>query len=234
MFFDASCVTHIEELRRRIVVCVCVIVGAGVGSYFFSDHLVQLITMPLRQQHESVHFFSPYEALVVKVSLSFCVGLLVSFPCLVVQMWRFVAPGLRTAEKKVVLVAASGMSVCFVAGVLCGYFLLLPWVLHFLLSFQTDMLKPVLSIEKYISFALLFLCGCGGVANLPFLSFLLVRLRILTHHRLIEKRKYVVVGCFICAAICTPPDVFTQLVLAIPLLVVYEACIAVAWLCRKQ
>lgn len=164
----------------------------------------------------------------IYIKVSIFAGLVVALPYVAYQFWKFIVPGLLDKERKLVLPIAFFTTVCFLVGASFAYFVIIRFGLNFLLSFQTDYLVANITIGKYLGFVVTLLLVFGVVFELPVLAFFLTKIGILTPRFLREKRRYGIVIIFIGAALLTPPDIFTQLMLAGPLILLYEVSIWVS------
>lgn len=227
-------ITHLEELRKRIIVCILVVAITTLGSMLFSDVIIEWLIAPVESLQQNVYFFGPAEAFIVKMKVSFFAGLMVSLPVLFVQLWLFISPGLYVHEKRYVLPGACVATCLFGSGVWFCYYWVIPFGLQFLLSFQSESLQPLLSIKEYISFITSLLLSFGVIFNIPLFAGLLTLIGVIDHRMLSRSRKYAIVIIFIVAAVLTPPDVISQLLMAAPLVVLYEVSIAIAWLVRRK
>jgi len=217
---------HLTELRNRILYILGAILAAFLGAYFFSNELLAIAQRPIAGQ--KLVFLSPTEAFFAHIKVSFFCSVFVSLPVILLQIWRFCAPGLRDREKRYAAPFVFFSTLSFIAGALFCYFLILPYGLAFLLSFATDALTPQISIGFYISFAFKLILTFGLVFEVPVLTVLLVRLGVITPAFLSRNRGYVCVGAFVMAALLTPPDVVTQALLAGPIIVLFEISILVS------
>jgi sec-independent protein translocase protein TatC len=217
---------HLDELRVRILwILGAAAVGTGV-AFFYSGRLVELLLAPGGGKFQ---YIKPAEAFVVYLAVSFIAGLVVTSPFIFYQIWRFVAPGLLPREKYYALPFIVATSACFAAGVAFGYYMLFP-AMRFFRSFQTEQLTADWTLGSYASLALRLMLATGLIFEAPVVIFFLARLRIVSAKLLTSKWKYIVVILFIVAAALTPgPDVFTQTILAVPLLLLYLISIAVAY-----
>ena len=231
---NASFIDHLGELRKRIIICLISVVVLSIGAYCFSDSIIAFLTRPITDAHYSVYFFSPYEAFLIKLKASVLGGIIASVPILLTQAWLFVSPGLYEREKKTFLPIVISGTFLFFGGALFCYYCVIPFALQFFLSFQSETLRPLISIKEYISFSSGLLLSFGIIFNLPIISAGLTQVGVINYTFLIKKRKIMLVVVFIVAAIITPPDVFTQIVMALPLIVLYEICIFISWLLRKR
>jgi len=218
---------HLEELRGTILRCLIAVVVASVVSYFFSEQVVTFLRRPAPADLQLI-YLSPTEGFMIYIKVALFTGLVVVLPYVAYEFWRFIVPGLLEREKKLVLPIVFFTVVCFVFGAAFGYLVVIPFGLQFLLGFQTDFLTANLTIGKYLGFVVTLLLVFGVVFELPVLAFLLSKLGILTPQFLRNKWRYGVVIIFILAAVLTPPDVFTQLMLAGPLLLLYQISIWVS------
>jgi sec-independent protein translocase protein TatC len=218
---------HLEELRWRIIWSLLSVVAAAVGCYFFVDQIVAILVHPAPKDIKLI-FLSPTEAFMTYLKVAGYAGLVVAFPFVAWQFWRFVMPGLYAKERKAVGPIVLFTVLCFLAGAVFAYMLIIPFGLKFLLSYQSDFLVANITIGKYLSFVVTLLLVFGMVFELPVLAYFLSLIGLLTPEFLRKKRRYGILIIFIVAAILTPPDAFTQTMLAIPLLFLYEISIWVS------
>ena len=222
---------HLEELRWRLIIIIATItVWFGV-CYTYSEDIMRFVQKPLNQK---LIFISPTEAFFVNLKVAFFVAIFLSFPVIIYQLWAFVAPGLLEKEKKYTLPFVISATVCFVIGAAFSYFIVLPVGTKFLLSFAGSELKPMISVNNYISFVGRFMIGSGVIFEFPVVIFFLSKIGIATPEFLSQKRGYAILGIFILSAVLTPPDIFTMFIMAIPLLALYEISIIIARLFGKR
>lgn len=213
---------HLEELRRRLIKSLLSVLLLSIVGYFFADGLLNLLTRPI----DEVYFMGITEAFAVKIKIALLFGLFLSVPLIFYQLWRFVAPGLYSREIWMVLPIVGAMSFFFLGGAVFCFYVVLPLGIKFLLGFGTDKLKPLISVEKYISFVGWMTVAFGAVFQLPVVTFILGRLGLVDARALRRGRRYAIVGILVVAAVATPsPDVFSQLLLAGPLYSLYELSI---------
>lgn len=233
---EASFVDHLEELRRRLLISLAALAAFSAASYFFSKPLVEFLATPLYRVHEAeLYFQTPYEAFLTHLLVSVVGGALLASPVFFTQLWLFVAPGLHAKEKRVFVPLIVISTVLFLAGAAFSFWVLVPFGLQFLLSYQTDILRPLLGVGPYFSFLGTLILAGGLIFDLPVVVLGLVRAGLLSQQKLKDSRKFVVVGIFVVAAVLTPmPDPVSQLFLAIPLLVLFEVCVWCAkWVEKK-
>jgi len=163
------------------------------------------------------------------MKIAFFASLFFTAPYTFFEIWRFVSPGLYATEKKYVLPFVFSSTLLFVGGVLFGYFLALPPAFGFFVEFSTDFLKPMISFREYLNFTLKFLLAFGVCFELPVFIFFLTKVGVVTPALLSKKRRYAILIIFITAAVLTPsPDAFSQIILALPLMFLYEVSIFVS------
>lgn len=222
---------HLEELRSRLLVCFLAVGVGFVASYFVKDRIFEILMKPWvnampADQPAKLIYTAPHEAFFVYMKVSLISGTLLAAPVILWQVWRFVAPGLYQNEKRYLLPVLFCSCLCFASGVLFGYFIVLPVAFKFFASFQTEYITPMLRTTEYLAFANKMLLCFGVAFQLPVFAFFLAKLGILSSDFLKRKRKWAIVLIFIAAAVLTPsPDVVSQLLMALPLLVLYEASV---------
>lgn len=226
----APLLEHLVELRKRLLICIAVLVVAFFASYAFARPIFAVLIQPLKEAGEArVIYTDVFEAFWVQVKVAMFAALMVCFPVIATQIWRFVAPGLYAKEKKAVLPFLFMTPLFFAAGASFAYYLAMPWALHFLLSFQGDVggvsQEALPGVGNYLSFVTRFLFGFGVAFLLPILLMLLERAGLVTREQLSAKRRYAIVGAFAAAAVLTPPDAISQFMLAVPLWLLYESSI---------
>jgi len=222
---------HLEELRTRLLIC-CLAVGIGfVGCYFFSSRIFEILMRPWINamppgQPAKLIYTAPHEAFFVYMKVSFMAGTILAAPIILWQIWKFVAPGLYENEKRYMLPVILSSSLCFISGVLFGYFVVIPVAFKFFASFSSEYITPMLRTTEYLAFANKMLLCFGIAFQLPVFAFFLAKMGVLSADFLKRKRKWAIVLVFIAAAVLTPsPDVVSQLLMAMPLLVLYEASV---------
>lgn len=219
---------HLEELRRRLIVC---FIAVGIGfvlSYGFKEKLFQILTRPLigvMQTGDKLIFTGLPEAFFTYLKVAFLAGIILATPIIFYQFWMFVAPGLYEKEKRLMVPIVSLSTVFFIGGAFFGYFIVFPYGFKFFLGFASDIIKPLPSMREYLSFASKLLLAFGLVFELPLIITFLAKLGMVTVPFLKKNRKYAILLFFIGAAILTPPDVVTQIMMALPLMVLYEISI---------
>ncbi|MEW6095570.1 MAG: twin-arginine translocase subunit TatC [bacterium] len=225
-----SFIEHLEELRSRIIKCVITVFVFSCISYLFVKQILAYAVKPVGK----FVFLSPQEAFFSYLILTLFMGLFLSSPIIIFQIWRFVCAGLLRHERKYLLIYGPISFILFVGGMTFAFFLILPIGVRFLLSFGTDFLQPMISISRYISFAGMLLLGFGIVFQLPLAILFLTQVGLVSTLALRRNRKYAILLTFIISAILTPPDVLSQILMALPILLLLEISIWVAVLVEHK
>lgn len=238
---------HLAELRKRILISFLAILAGFILSFSFSENIFEILTLPLRSEigfsisypflkivasnikNQSLVFLAPAEAFWMHLKVSFFAGLMLTLPIILHQLWKFVSPGLRPGEKKYVVPFVVSATILFLAGAAFCLFFVLPFAMGFLLTYKTASMTPMLSVGNYVDFCLKFILSFGAVFELPIVIIFLTLTGIVTPKTLAKNRKYAILIAFIIAAVLTPtPDAFNQTLMALPMIVLYEAGILVA------
>jgi len=219
---------HLEELRRRLIVCfIAVAIGFAV-CYGFKEWLFQILVAPLAKvmgEGDSLIFTGLPEAFFTYLKVAFLAGLMLAAPVIFYQFWMFVSPGLYRKERRLLFPIIFLSSFFFVGGALFGYFIVFPWGFKFFLGFATETIRPLPSMKEYLSFSSKMLIAFGLVFELPLVLTFMSRLGLVSVEFLKKNRKYALLLFFVGAAILTPPDVITQIMMALPLMLLYEVSI---------
>ncbi len=228
---------HLAELRKRLITC-CWAIGIGfVASYAFSKELFHLLMLPLTNvmpEQSSMIFTGLTEGFFTYVKVAFIAGIMISSPVIFYQLWAFIAPGLYSSEKRHVVPFTFFSVFFFVGGAIFGYFVVFPFAFEFFMSFNTEDIKALPSMREFLAFSMKLLIAFGVAFELPLFIVLLSKLGLVTIEGLTKNRKYVMVGAFVAAAILTPPDVVTQVLMAFPLMLLFELGIIGARLMGKK
>lgn len=219
---------HLEELRTRLInVFIAVAVGFVI-CYFFKERLFEVLTAPLIRvmgEDDTLIFTGLPEAFFTYLKVAFLAGIGLAAPVIFYQFWMFVAPGLYHSERRMFLPIVFLSSVFFVGGALFGYFIVFPYGFKFFLGFAGDHLRALPSMKEYLGFATKLLLAFGIVFELPLVITFMARLGIVSVPFLKKNRKYALLLFFVGSAILTPPDVVTQVMMAMPLMLLYEISI---------
>lgn len=233
---------HLEELRWRLIKAIVAIVIAAIGVYFFSDRVLALLIAPYNEavvalkkaEVQKLIFLTPTGGFMIRIKVSIFCGLLLALPVVFYQLWKFIAPGLLDQERRYVPPVVFFSTACFLIGALFCYLVVLRFGLRFLLGFETQDLVATISINEYLQFVTMLILVFGLIFELPVLSFFLTKIGLLTPAFLRHYRRHGIVTMFIISAIITPPDVFTQVLLAGPLALLYELSILVSKFAMKK
>lgn len=220
---EESLVSHLEALRSTLIRCF-VALGIGIVPMFLAAPYCMnlLIKIMISGNNISFNYFSPMEVFILQIKMSVVLDLLLCFPYIAKKIWEFLLPGLLENERHFVksIVLSSGF--LFIAGVLFCLFFILPLVINFGISFATDEIKAVLGISNVITLALWLSIVFGIMFQFPLITFSLIRSGMVSYERMKDKRPYIFVGILIIAALLTPPDVISQVMLAIPTYLLFE------------
>lgn len=231
---------HLIELRNRLLWCVVAMAVAFGVCLYFAKPIFGFLVQPLLAAGQGKLIFTDiFEAFFVEIKVAFFAATMVAFPVLATQLWRFVAPGLYAQEKKAFLPFLLMTPVLFTAGAALAYYMAMPVALEFLLGFSGEVggvsQEALPGVGNYLSFATKFLFGFGVAFLLPVLLMLLERVGILTLAQLKAGRRYAVVGIAVVSAVLTPPDIMSQILLLVPMYLLYEmAIIAIMITGRKR
>ncbi len=222
-------VDHLREIRNRIAVSAIVLLIAFIACFSGIRPLADaLLQMGIRRGFQFV-YLTPSELLTSYFKLSMLLAIALVSPLLIFQIWGFVAPALTAREKRSIRPALAGGLLFFGLGAAFGYFTLLPFMMQFLVSYsRSDLIQSAISVASYLDFMTGMLLTLGTVFEVPMLAFVLARLGVLTSQMLRSARRYAVPLIFVVAAIITPPDVVSQLMVALPMIGLYELSILIA------
>ena len=226
---------HLKELRNRLVFCLVVLLAGFCVCLGFASRLVTMLTdMGAAYQYIYV-YIAPQELLMVYFSVALVGGIVVAFPFISYHAYAVCSPGLRRREKFFVLGTLLFGTAFFCLGVLFAYFVNIPFMLRFLIRFSSGVsISASISIREYVSFLLTVFVVFGAVFELPVVSALLTLLDILKTEWMIKGRKVMVVLIFFAAAVITPPDVVSQIMVAVPMIGLYELSILLSRLCGQR
>jgi sec-independent protein translocase protein TatC len=227
-----SLTEHLVELRKRLTRSL-IAIGIGFGAcYYYKDLIFDIITRPLTRvlpKSSYLIYTGLTEAFFTYMKVSFFAALIITSPFILYQIWKFISPGLLPREKKYVVPFVFFSSLLFISGILFGYFVALPPAFEFFVSFNNQYLQAMLSFKDYLSLFVTFLLGFGLSFELPIFIFFLTKLGIVNARMLSKQRRYAILIIFIVAAILTPsPDALSQILMAIPLMFLYEVSIFVS------
>lgn len=227
---------HLEELRWRIIYSVLGIVAGAIICWIFIDFLVDVILLkPAKDSSAILQNLKPFGQLFLYMQIAIIGGAIVSIPNIFYQLWKFIAPALKKNERKYILSIVIFSSVCFLLGIAFAYFIMLPLTLKFAAQFGTKDIVNQFAIDEYMSIIISVMLAAGLIFELPMISFFLSKLGILSPKIMRKFRKHAIVVIMIAAAILTPgTDPVSQVILAVPLVLLYEISIFISKLSTKK
>jgi sec-independent protein translocase protein TatC len=233
---EMSFLDHIEELRWRIIYSLIGIVIFTIVAWIFIDPLIEIVLLkPARDAHASLQNLRPFGQLFLYFQVAIVVGIIASLPNIFYQLWKFISPALKKKERKYVLWIVFFSTFCFLVGIAFAYFVMLPLTMKFAAQFGTKEITNQFAIDEYMSIIISVMLASGVVFELPMISFFLSKLGILTPKFMRKYRKHAIVIIMILAAILTPgTDPVSQIILAIPLVLLYEISIFISKISTKN
>ena len=231
-----SFIDHLEELRWRIIKIFSSIIIGGILTFFFIDFFLELLLKPLENTNSdnpiNLQVLSVQGMFIIKWSIALIGGVVLAIPVITFQIWKFISPGLYANEKGFVLPLVFFSFVSFLLGIVFSYTILIPYCLNFFASLSGETVLNNFSINHYFSFITWLLLGCGIVFQLPVVSFLLSTIGLLTP-AFMRHYRHAIVIIFILSSFITPPDPVSMLVMAFPLIILYELSIGVSWIVNR-
>jgi sec-independent protein translocase protein TatC len=233
-----SFIDHLEEFRWRLIKSILSIIIGGLITFFFIDNFLELLLLPLSNVDSknpvNLQVLSVQGMFIIKWTIALVGGIIFSVPIITYQIWKFIAPGLYANEKGFVLPLVLFSFLSFTTGILFSYFILIPYCLNFFASLSGDTVLNNFSINHYFSFITWMLLGSGIVFQLPVISLLLSIIGLLTPPFMRHYRRHSIVAIFILSSFITPPDPVSMLVMALPLIILYEISIGISWLVNRS
>jgi len=233
---EMSFLDHIEELRWRIIYALIGVVVFTVIAWVFIDPLVEIVLLkPARDANALLQNLRPFGQLFLYVQVAIIVGIVASLPNIFYQLWQFISPALRKRERKYILWIVFFSTFCFLIGIAFAYFVMLPLAMKFAAQFGSQEIKNEFAIDEYMSIIISVMLAAGVVFELPMVSFFLSKLGILTPAFMRKYRRHSIVIILILAAILTPgADPVSQVILAVPLVLLYEISIFISKISSKK
>ncbi|CAH2782891.1 MAG: Twin-arginine translocation protein TatC [uncultured Paraburkholderia sp.] len=229
---EETFISHLVELRDRIIRAGLAVIVVFVGLVYWAPDIFRLLARPLMQnlpKDGKMIVTDVTGSFFVPMKVTIMVAFVIALPIVLYQIWAFVAPGLYQHEKKLVGPLVGSSYTLFLCGIAFAYFVVFPTIFRVMAHYNAPLgAEMTTDIDNYLSFVLTMFLAFGVTFEVPIVVVILVRMNLVTLKKLREIRPYVVVGAFVISAVVTPPDVFSQLILAIPLIVLYEAGIIAA------
>jgi sec-independent protein translocase protein TatC len=229
--------SHLKELRDRLLVCIVAVAIAFLFTYYFKERLFDFLMQPFLKvmpAQSSFIFTGITEAFLTYFKISVVAALFVAAPVILYEFWMFVAPGLYEKEKKYVYPFIFFGSLCFICGALFCYFVVMPNMYRFFVSYAREFVTPMPDLKNYMGLTLKLLIIFGFIFELPLVAFYLARAGIIKAKMLAKKRRYAILAVFIISAAITPPDVVSMILVALPLWGLYELGILIAKVFGKK
>ncbi len=227
---------HLEEMRRRIIKSLIAVAVLTVLSFFFSDYILDFLLFSTRHIKHPINLqvLKIQTVFIIKLELALIVGVVLGLPYIFYQIWAFIAPGLLEKERRYVVPVIMFATLSFLVGAAFGYFVIVPFALDFFLSLAPTNVTNNIALDFYFGFIARLVLVFGVVFELPIVSLFLTKIGLITPNFLRKYRRYAIVVIFILAAILTPPDPTTQILLAVPLLVLYEFTIWISYILYRK
>lgn len=220
-------IEHLSELRKRLFIIILSLIITSAGSYYYVEKLVKELVK--YTNYLDFVYLTPSELFLTYIKISLVMGIVISSPILLRQIWLFLKPGLTKRERRYITLSLLGGVLFFAAGVIFAYLLVIPVTIKFFTGFTLEGITPTISFRSYVDFICSLLLAFGLVFEMPILSVLLTKFGLINSIMLRKNRKMVILVIFVVAAIITPPDVISQLLLAMPMMILFEISI---WLSK--
>ncbi len=235
---EMDLLSHLNELRSRLIRCIIYLFAGMLASYVFKERVLDIVIYPILKLNpgirENLVFISPAEGFLAFIRLSVYSGLLIVMPLVFYELWQFVKPGLYKRERNISFSFFMISLLLFYAGLMIAYLLVIPYGFNFLLGFAGDQMTPMISIREFVIFIFKVLILFGIIFETPLVLFIMSLFGIINSKMLSKFRRYIIILIFIAAAMLTPPDPVTQILLAIPLVILYEISIIVIKIGEKK
>jgi sec-independent protein translocase protein TatC len=233
---EMSFLDHVEELRWRIIYAIIGILIFTIVAWIFIDPLIEIVLLkPARDANASLQNLRPFGQLFLYVQVAIIVGIVASLPNIFYQLWQFIAPALKKRERKYILWIVFFSTFCFLAGIAFAYFVMLPLTMKFAAQFGTAEISNEFAIDEYMSIIISVMLAAGVIFELPMISFFLSKLGILTPKFMRKYRRHAIVIILVLAAFLTPgADPVSQVILAVPLVLLYEISIFISKISSKK
>lgn len=218
---DKSLIEHLEELRKTFISCFLSIAVILPFAFYFSPNIMNFLTKLIIKDKE-LYYFAPMEVFLIQIKLSFLTALIISFPFIAKNLWNYLLPALYEHERKFIKIIVISSTVLFILGTAFCLFIILPVIMNFALNFAKENVIAMFGISNVINLALNLAFVFGLMFQIPLITNLLIRWKILSYQEVSSKRRYVIVVLLIFSALLTPPDIISQILLFIPTYSLFE------------
>jgi len=223
-----SVVGHLDEFRSRILISLASVIILTIVGFSFSDYLLNFLNEPFLETGQKLNIFNLTGGFVLRLKASVVAALLLSFPIIIFQIWRFIRPAISKKDRNFSRLSLLASILLFYGGMAFVFYGLLPFAIKMLLSFIGQEMLSTIGANDYMSFIFLFSLAMGFLFELPIVVMILTKIGLLSSHFLIQKRKYAVVIIWVIAALITPADILSQILVAVPLMFLYEISIFIS------
>jgi len=230
-------VAHLKELRDRILICILAVGVAFIGTYYFKERIFGFLMRPFTKvmpPQSSFIFTSLTEAFLTYFKIALVASLFVAAPVILYEVWKFVSPGLYDKEKRYIIPFISFGSIFFLIGGLFCYFVVMPTVYGFFVSYAVPYIVPMPTLKEYMNLTLKLLVIFGFIFEMPLVAYYLSRIGIIKYRTLAKKRRYAILLIVVVSAIITPPEVTSQLLMALPMYGLFEVSVLIARVFGKK
>jgi len=230
-------ISHMIELRNRILICAVALGVVFIFTFYLKEKIFYFLMQPfIRVMPEKSSFIFTYitEAFITYVKISIVAAFFITLPVILYEFWMFVSPGLYQKEKKYLLPFIIFGSISFLCGATFCYYVVMPIIYKFFVSYAGEFVIPMPDLKAYMSLTLRMLVIFGLIFELPLVAYYLSKIGIINHKLLASKRRYAILGIFILSAVITPPDITSQILMAIPLCGLYELSILITRIFGKK
>lgn len=232
-----SLVQHLVELRKRFMRVLYVLIVIFSVTYHFGPQLIEFAIAPLMKvmpEGSTLSMLKLTEGFFTELKISIYASLFFAMPYILYELWKFISPGLYANERRYVFGFVFFATLLFVSGAAFAYYVAFPFGFEFFLSYVDENITANLSLEWYFSFVSKMTLGFGLIFEMPIVTLFLAKMGLVTAKMMRKYRRYSIIGIFIVAAILTPPDVFSQVLMAAPMLILYEISVIVAMIFGKK
>lgn len=228
-------IPHIEELRKRLMYSAIVLIAATIAAFSFSEFLINSLTeFLLSGKKITLHFFDVSEPFTFRIKASFIAAVFASIPFHIYHIARFILPALKKSEKRMTACVIIAGTILFYTGAALSFMFALPQTIDIMLSFAPQNMTSSINANSFMSFISYFVFFGGIIFEMPVISFVLSKIGVLKKRTLYSKRKFALVAIWIIAAVITPPDVLSQTIAAVPMMLLYEISAFIAFICARE